>query len=90
VAPTDTLNKFMVFPWEAASSFFMQLSKRQTRLSISPTLLAELERRRVKKFHTNIYYVQHRGESSPHQPGYHGLADWFHITIEHNANREYS
>jgi hypothetical protein len=70
--------------------FFMQLSKRETRLSISPTSLDELERSYVKKFHTNICFVQHCGESSPHQPGYHGLAGWFHITIEPDANREYS
>jgi hypothetical protein len=48
-------------------------------LPISPTLLAELGRRHVKKFHTNICFVQHRGESNPHQPGYHGLTGWFHI-----------
>jgi hypothetical protein len=41
----DTLNKFLVFPWETSSSFcravvamtqfFMQLSKRETHLPIS-------------------------------------------------------
>jgi hypothetical protein len=70
--------------------FFMQLSKRETCLLISPTSLTELGRSHVKKFHTNVCYVQHLRESSPHQPGYHGLANWFHITIEPDANREYS
>jgi hypothetical protein len=82
-------NKFLVFLWET-SSFFMQLSKMEMRLPISPTLLAELGRSHVKNFYTNIYFVQHRGESSPHQSGYHILAGWFHITIEPDANREYS
>jgi hypothetical protein len=59
-------------------------------LPISPTLLAELERSHIKKFYTNVCFIQHRGESSPHQPGYHGIVGWFHITIEPNANREYS
>jgi hypothetical protein len=35
----------------------MQLSKRRTRLTISPTSLAELERNNVKKFHTDVYFV---------------------------------
>jgi hypothetical protein len=86
----DTLNKFLVFPWETSSSFFIQLSKREMHLPISPTSLAELGRSHVKMFHTNICYVQHRGESSPLQPGYHGLAGWFHITVELDANCEYS
>jgi hypothetical protein len=60
------------------------------RLLISPTSLAELGRIHVKKFCTNIYSVQHHGESSPHQSGCHGLAGWIHITIEPGANREYS
>jgi hypothetical protein len=60
------------------------------RLPISSTLLAELGRWHVKKFHTNIYFVQHHGESSPHQSRYHGLAGWFRTTIEPDANREYS
>jgi hypothetical protein len=60
------------------------------RLHVCPISLTELERSHVKKFHTNIYFVQHRGESSPHQAGYHDLAGWFHITIEPNAYREYS
>jgi hypothetical protein len=60
------------------------------RLPISPTSLTELRRSHAKKFYTNIYFIQHRGESSPHQSGYHGLAGWFHITIEPDANREYS
>jgi hypothetical protein len=60
------------------------------RLLISPTSLAEFGRNHVKKFHTNIYFVQHYEKSSPHQPRYHGLAGWFHITIEPDANREYS
>jgi hypothetical protein len=59
-------------------------------LPISLTSLAELGRSHVKKFYTNIYYVQHLGESSPHQPGYHGLAGWFHITIEPDTNHEHS
>jgi hypothetical protein len=70
--------------------FFIQLSKRGTRLPISPTSLIELGRRHVKKFYTNICFVQHYGESSPHQSGYHDLADWFHITIDPDANHEYS
>jgi hypothetical protein len=69
---------------------FIQLSKRETRLSISPTSLTAHGRSHVKKFYTNNCLVQHCGESSPHQPGYHGLAGWFHITIESDANREYS
>jgi hypothetical protein len=68
----------------------MQLSKKETRLLINPISLAELERSHVKKFRINIYFVQHNGESSPHQSGYHNLAGWFHITIELNANHEYS
>jgi hypothetical protein len=68
----------------------MQLSKRETRLPISTTPLAELGRSHVKKFHTNICFIQHHGESSRHQPGYHGLAGWFHITIEPDANHEYA
>jgi hypothetical protein len=55
------------------------------RLHVYPTSLIELGRSHVKKFHTNIYFVQYRGESSPHQSGYHGLAGWFHITIELDA-----
>jgi hypothetical protein len=70
--------------------FFMQLSKWETRLPISHTTLAVLGRSHVKKFHTYICFIQHRGESSPYQPGYHSLAGWFHITIEPDANREYS
>jgi hypothetical protein len=54
----------------------MQLSKRETCLLISPTSLAELERSHVKKF--------------SHQSGYHSLVGWFHITIESEANRQYS
>jgi hypothetical protein len=68
----------------------MQLSKRETRLPISPTSLAELGRSHVKKFHTNIYFIQHRGESCPHLSGYHSPAGWFHITVEPDANHEYS
>jgi hypothetical protein len=71
-------------------SFFIQLSKREMHLSISPTSIVELWRRHVKKFHVNIYFVQHCGESSPHQPPYHDFAGWFHITKEPDANREYS
>jgi hypothetical protein len=63
----DTLNKFLVFPCE--TFFFMQLSKRKTRLPISPTSHAEHGRSKVKLFHTNVCFVQHSGESSPHQPG---------------------
>jgi hypothetical protein len=59
-------------------------------LPISLTSLVEFGRSHVKKFHTNIYFIQHYGQSSPHQPGYHGLAGWFRITIELDANREYS
>jgi hypothetical protein len=70
--------------------FFMQLSKRETCLLISLTLLTELRRSHVKKFHTNNCFIQHYGESSPHQPGYHGLASWFRIIIEPDAYREYS
>jgi hypothetical protein len=68
----------------------MQLSKRETRLPNSPTSLTEPGRNHVKKFYVNIYFVQHHRESSPHQPRYHGLASWFHITIDPDANREYS
>jgi hypothetical protein len=45
--------------------FFMHLRKMETHLPISRTPLAELRRSHVKKFHTNIYLVQHHGESSP-------------------------
>jgi hypothetical protein len=87
VAPTNALNKmsgvYILF-------FFMQLSKRKMSLRISPTSLAELGRSNIKKFHSNIYFVQYRGESSPHQPVYHGLAGWFNIIIAPDANREYS
>jgi hypothetical protein len=34
------------------------------RLHVCPTLLVELGRRHVKKFYTNICFIQHRGESS--------------------------
>jgi hypothetical protein len=34
--------------------------------------------------------VQRRGQSSPHQPGYEGLASWFDIKVEPDAYREYS
>jgi hypothetical protein len=37
----DTLNKFLVFPWETFSSFFMKLSKKKMHLPISPTSLAQ-------------------------------------------------
>jgi hypothetical protein len=86
----DIQNKFLVFLWETSFSFFMQLSKREMRLPIIPTSLTELERSHVNTFHTNIYFVQHRGESSPHQSGHHDLTGWFHITIEPDANHEYS
>jgi hypothetical protein len=69
---------------------FIQLSKREMCLPISPTWLVEFGRGHVKKFHTNICFVQHHEESSPHQRMYHGLAGWFHITIEPDANRKYS
>jgi hypothetical protein len=46
--------------------FIMQLSKRETRLPISPISLAELGRSHVKEFHINICFIQHRGNSSPH------------------------
>jgi hypothetical protein len=59
-------------------------------IPISPTSLAELGRCHVKKFHINVCFVQHYGESSLHQPGYHGLAGWFHITIEPDTKHEYS
>jgi hypothetical protein len=62
----DTLNKFLVFLWETFSSFFMQLSKWKMRLQIGPTSLTEHGRSNVKKFHTNIYFLQDRGESSLH------------------------
>jgi hypothetical protein len=60
------------------------------RLPISPTLLVELGRSHVKKFYTNNSFVQHRGEISPHQPGYQGVAGWFSVTMEPDANRWYS
>jgi uncharacterized protein YchJ len=40
--------------------------------------------------YTNICFIQHHGESSPHQPGYVGLDGWFHITIEIDKYHEYS
>jgi hypothetical protein len=46
-----------------------------------------LGRDHVKKFHTNISFIQYRGEISPHQPGYHGVAGWLNVTIEPDANR---
>jgi hypothetical protein len=48
---------------------FMQFSKMKMCLPISPTSVVELGTCNVKKFHTNIYFIQHNGESSPHQPG---------------------
>jgi hypothetical protein len=57
---------------------------------ISPTSLAKLWRRNVKKFYTNICFIQYHGESSPHQPSYHGRAGWFNIAIEPDSYREYS
>jgi hypothetical protein len=60
------------------------------RLPISPTSLAELGRSHVKKFHTIISFIQHHGEISPHQPGYHSVARWFNVTIEPDANCWYS
>jgi hypothetical protein len=69
--------------------FFMQLSKRETHLPISPTSLGKLVRSNVKKFHTNICFVQHSGETSPHQSqGCHSLAGWFNVTIEPDEYRE--
>jgi hypothetical protein len=69
----------------------MQLRKRETRVPISPTSLTKLGRSHVKKFHTSIYLVQHRGENnSSHQLGYNGPAVSIHIAIEPDANREYS
>jgi hypothetical protein len=59
-------------------------------ISCCPTSLAELETSHAKMFHTNIYFVKRCGESSPHQPGYKGLAGWFDITIEIDAYHEYS
>jgi hypothetical protein len=67
----------------------MQLSKKETCLPITPISLAELGRSHVKKFRANIYFIKYHGESSPHQSGY-NLAGWFHITIESDANLEYS
>jgi hypothetical protein len=55
-------------------------------LPISPTPLTELGRSHVKKFHTNIYFVQHYGEISPHQPEYHDVAGWFNVIIEPDAD----
>jgi hypothetical protein len=38
----------------------------QPRLHVCPTLLIEIGRSHVKKFHINFGVVQHRGQSSPH------------------------
>jgi hypothetical protein len=54
----------------------------QTHLPISPNSLVELGRSHVKKFHTNISFVQHHGEINPHQLGYQGVTGWFNVTIE--------
>jgi hypothetical protein len=67
----------------------MLLSKSETHLPISPTSLDELGRSHIKKFHINICFIQHRGESSPHQPVYHDFTSLFHIIIEPDANHEY-
>jgi hypothetical protein len=67
----------------------MLLSKSETHLPISPTSLDELERSHIKKFHINICFIQHRGESSPQQSGYHDFTSLFHIIIEPDANHEY-
>jgi hypothetical protein len=64
--------------------FFIQLSKRETHLPISPPCSPNLREDMLKSF------VQHRGESSLHQSGYHDLAGWFHITIKPDVNHEYS
>jgi hypothetical protein len=58
----------------------------QTCLPISLTSLAKLGRIHVKKFHTNISFIQHCGEISPHQLGHHGVGGWFNVTIEPDAN----
>jgi hypothetical protein len=56
-----------------------------------PTSLIKHGRSHVKKFHTNVYFIQRRGESSPHQPWYdQGFAGWFDNRIEPDAYREYS
>jgi hypothetical protein len=57
------------------------------RLLISPTSLAELARSHIKKFHTNISFIQHHGEISPHHTGYHDVAGWFNVTKDPDANR---
>jgi hypothetical protein len=49
--------------------FFMFLGKKEMRLLISLTSLTKLGRSHIKKFHTNICFIQHHGESSPHQQG---------------------
>jgi hypothetical protein len=59
-------------------------------LPISFTSFTEFGRRHVKMFYASICFIQYLGESSPHQPGYHSLAGLFNITIESNANLEYS
>jgi hypothetical protein len=63
--PWIDLTNICYFHGRHSLLFFMQLRKRETCLPIGPTPLAKLERRHVKKFHTNIYLVQHLGESSP-------------------------
>jgi hypothetical protein len=91
-----------VLPWTPSFSFYRAYCDR-ARLSLPnvaheqarsiaccPTSLAKLGRSHVKKFHTNIYFIQHCGESSPHQPWYQGLTGWFDITKEPDAYREYS
>jgi hypothetical protein len=102
VVTTYTLNKFLVLPWLPSFSFcrayydqarlpLPNVSFEQPRsIACCPTSLAEHGRRHVKKFHTNIYFVQNHGEISPHQPRYQGLAGWFDITIEHDVYLEYS
>jgi hypothetical protein len=84
----DTLNKFLVFPWESFSSFFMQLGKRKMHLPISPTSLPKLGEAMLKSFiQTYVSYniVERLVLSSQR---YHGLASWFNITIEPDAYHE--
>jgi hypothetical protein len=56
-------------------------------LPISPTSLTELARSHIKKFHTDISFIQHHGEISPHRTRYHSVARWFNVTKEPDANR---
>jgi hypothetical protein len=61
------------------------VAREQPWLHVCPTLLAEIGRSHVKKFHTNFGVVQRHGECSSSLVRYQGIAGWFDITLEPDA-----